>query len=237
MPRRIAVALLAPPTWSPPGVDPTAWHIALAEDVLDVLATMVEVEAAVAVQTADAGLLSQVGWPGLRSYVVAALDVATVFAAVAADGFEQAALVAGDAPDLPGMLIAKLLRPLTTRPVAAAPAVGGPERAGEGSGWPEGDFPGGDGVDLPDRAAVAAGLLGLSATLPAPAWLPRVGLDGLTPQSLRTLAPQVTDVAPAAGWHRLRSAADLARLDPRLEGWDATRSLLTAPSAPVDSSR
>jgi hypothetical protein len=70
-------------------------------------------------------------------------------------------------------------------------------------------------------------LLGLAATIPAAGWLPRAGLDDLTPQSLRRLAPAVTDVAPAPGWHRLRSAADLARLDPRLEGWDATRALLS----------
>jgi hypothetical protein len=229
MPRRVAVALLAPPTWTPPGVEPVAWQVALAEDVLDVLATMVEVEAAVAVRTADAGLLSQIGWPGLRSYVLPALDVVTVFAAVAADGYDQAALVAGDAPDLPGMLIAKLLRPLTTRPVAAAPAVGGPERDGEGSGWPE-DLRPQDGEEAGDPASFPAGLLGLSAALPAPGWLPRVGLDALTPQSLRKLAPRITDVAPAAGWHRLRGPADLGRLDPRLEGWDATRSLLSAPA-------
>src|ERR1700716_3639707 len=124
MPRRVAVALLAPPVWAPPGVDLTPWRLALAEDVLDVFATMIEVEAAVAVQEADADLLGRIGWPGLRGYVVPALDVATVFAAVAAEGYDQAVLLAGDAPDLPGMLIAKLLRPLTPRPVAAAPAIG-----------------------------------------------------------------------------------------------------------------
>lgn len=198
MPRRVAVALLAPPTWAPAGVEPLAWRLALAEDILDVFAAMAEVDAAVAVQEADAGLLRQVGWPGLRGYVVPALDVATVFAAAAADGYDQAVLLAADAPDLPGMLIAKLLRPLTTRPVAAAPAM-----------------------------SAATGLFGLSATLPAAGWIPHVGLDELTPQSLRRLAPVITDVAPAPGWHRLRAPADLARLDPRLEGWDATRALLS----------
>jgi hypothetical protein len=201
MPRRVAVALLAPPTWSPPGVPAAAWRLALAEDVLDVFATMVEVEAAVAVAEADADLLERVGWPGLRGYVVPALDIVTVFTAVAADGFDQAALLAGDAPDLPGMLIAKLLRPLTSKPVAAAPA---------GHGGPE-----------------QAGLLGVSATIPAAQWLPAAGLDELTPQALRRSAPVVTDVAPAPGWHRLRTPADLGLLDPRLEGWDATRALLS----------
>jgi hypothetical protein len=198
VPRRVVVAALGVPVWGPPGVDPEQWRDALAEDLLDVLATMAEVDAAVAVQAGGLGLVRRVGWPGLRSYELAALDVVTILAAAAADGYEQAAVLASDVPDLPGMIIAKLLRPLTTRPVAVAPATGGP------------------------------GLLGLSAVLPAPAWLPTLTLDELTPQHLRRLAPAQTDVAPAATWHRLRTPADLGRLDPRLEGWDATRALLSA---------
>jgi hypothetical protein len=95
------------------------------------------------------------------------------------------------------MMIAKLLRPLSSRPVAAAAVTGG------------------------------SGLIGLGATLPAPDWLPAAGLDDLTPQALRRHAPTITDVAPANGWHRLRGPADLGRLDPRLEGWDTTRALLS----------
>lgn len=198
MPRRVAIAVLEPPSWTPPGVDPQRWRLALAEDVLDVLALLLEVDPAVA--ATDPELLGQVGWPGLRGYVVPALDVVTVLRAAAADGYEQAVLLAADAPDLPGLVIAKLLRPLTSKPVAAAPALGG------------------------------TGLLGLAAALPAPSWLPAVSLDDVTPQSLRRFAPQATDVAPAEGWHRLRSPDGLTRLDPRLAGWDATRSLLSAPS-------
>lgn len=197
MPRRVAVALLAPPAWSPPGTDPFGWRLALAEDTLDVLATLADVDAAVAVSSEDASLLTLVGWPGMIRYVVPVLDVTTVLAAASADGYEQAVLLAADAPDLPGMMIAKLLRPLSSRPVAAAPAVGG------------------------------HGLVGLGAGLPAPEWLPAAVLDDLTPQTLRRLAPRATDVAPASGWHRLRSPEDLLRLDPRLEGWDATRALIS----------
>lgn len=200
MPRRVAVALLSPPRWVPPGINPDAWRYALAEDVLDVLATMAEVEAAVAVQTEEAGWLTRVGWPGLRGYVVPQLSASVVLAAAEADGFDQAVVLAADAPDLPGMLIAKLLRPLTSHPVSAAPAIG-----------------------------AESGLIGLAAALPAPTWLPAIGLDDHTPQSLRTHAPKANDIAPAPGWHRLRTAADLAYLDPRLEGWDNTRRLLTAP--------
>jgi hypothetical protein len=201
--RRVAVALLDRPAWCPPGLDPTAWRLALAEDVLDVLATLAEVDAAVAIPATDAGLLSRLGWPGLTAYDLPVLTVDEVFAAAARDGYEQGVLLAGDAPDLPGMMIAKLLRPLGSRPVAAAPAIGAP-----------------------------VGLLGLAATLPAPSWLPPAGLDALSPHSLRRRAPEVTDVAPAPGWHRLRAPDDLARLDLRLEGWDATRALL-APARPA----
>jgi hypothetical protein len=188
--------VLEAPAWQPPGVDPDAWRTALAEDVLDVLALMTEVDPALAVSEPDRSLLKELGWPGLRSYVLPALDVRSVLAAAADDGYEQAVVLAMDAPDLPGMVIAKLLRPLTTRPAAAASATG------------------------------ADGLIGFAANLPAPAWVPAQTLDALTPQMLRKLAPAITDVAPASAWHRLRAPADLARLDPRLEGWDNTRALL-----------
>jgi len=197
VPRRVVVAALGLPVWAPPGVDPERWRDALAEDLLDVLATMAEVEAAVAVPPGGVDLVRRVGWPGLSAYELPALDVVSILTAAAADGYDQAAVLAPDIPDLPGMIIAKLLRPLSSRPVAVAAADGGP------------------------------GLLGLSAVLPAPAWLPALTLDELTPQHLRRLAPAQTDVAPAAAWHRLRSPADLGRLDPRLEGWDATRALLS----------
>ena len=227
VPRRIAVAMLAPPAWAPPGVDRAAWRLALAEDLLDVLATLADVEAAVAFRTGESALRSQIGWPGLRGYELPTLDVSSVLAAVAEDGYEQAVLLAADAPDLPGMLIAKLLRPLTTRPLAAAAAAGAFDRP-VGSDPPVGyDPPAGSDRSEAPVGRMAAGLLGLAARLPAPPWLPAVGLDELTPQALRRAAPRPTDLAPAPGWHRLRSPADLARLDPRLEGWDATRALLS----------
>jgi hypothetical protein len=198
--RRVVVAVLAPPVWVPTSVEPAEWRAALAEDILDVLARLVEAEPAIAATDVDA---LKVGWPGLRRYGLARLDVVSLFRAVAADGFDQAVLLAGDAPDLPGMMIAKLLRPLTTRPMAVAAAHASPH--------------------------VESGLLGLAARLPAPWWLPPVELDQLTPQSLRKLAERPADVAPAPAWHRMRGPDDLARLDPGLEGWDATRALLASP--------
>jgi hypothetical protein len=195
--RRVAILVLAPPSWSPPQVDARRWRLALAEDMLDELARLIEVDVAVAVHAEEPELVDELGWPGLRWYAVGRLDVPTILAAAESDGYAQAALVAADAPDLPGLLIAKLLRPLTSRPLAAAPALGG-----------------------------EAGLIGLGSVLPAPAWLPAMTLDDQTPQALRKYATNPTDVAAATGWHRLRAPDDLARLDPRVEGWDATRLLL-----------
>jgi hypothetical protein len=211
MTRRVAAAVLTEPTWTPPGIDPREWRIALAEDLLDVLALMAEVEPAVVVPASDAWLRSEVGWPGLPWYAATSARVPDLLRAVASgpvpagagapgdaadEPIDQVALVAADAPDLPGLVIAKLLRPLTTRPVAVAPAADGP------------------------------GLLGLAARLPAPDWLPDATFDELDVLTVRKAAPNLPDVASTAGWHRLRDERVLAALDPRLEGWDATRALL-----------
>jgi hypothetical protein len=196
--RRVVVVALAPPVWTPPGVDPATWRRALADDAVDLLATLAAVDPALAVVEADRAFAAAVAWPSMRVYAVPALTAGNVLAAAASDGYEQAAVLAADAPDLPGMLIAKLLRPLTTRPVAAAP-----------------------------DAAEQAGLLGFACRLPMPEWLPYVDLDVATVAAVRNAAPAATDVIGTPGWHRLRTPASLSRLDPALDGWEATRSLLS----------
>ncbi|MEH0827329.1 MULTISPECIES: hypothetical protein [unclassified Micromonospora] len=196
MARRVVVALLAPVAWSPPGIDPVDWRTALAEDVVDLLATLSEVETAVAVTPADRWLAEAVVWPGTTIHEVSA---PTVDAALAAPtGYDQAAVVAADAPDLPGLTLGKLLRPLTSRPVAVAPV--------------EGDGP---------------GLLGVATRLPVPGWLPALDLDVAGPADVRRAAPAPQDVAVTPAWRRLRGPADLAALDPAVEGWEATRALLS----------
>ncbi|MFG3576501.1 hypothetical protein [Micromonospora chersina] len=196
MVRRVVVALLAPVNWTPPGIDPTRWRSALAEDVVDLLATLNEVETAVAVTPEDRWLADAVVWPGTAVHEVPKATVDAVFAALT--GYDQAAVVVADAPDVPGLTLGKLLRPLSSRPVAVAPV--------EGSG---------------------AGLLGVAARLPAPAWLPALDLDTAAPAEVRAAAPRPGDVAVTAGWRRLRGPADLASLDPAFEGWEATRALLS----------
>ncbi len=196
MTRRIVIVPLVPLSWAPPGVAAEPWRHALAEDAVDLLSTLAEVDPAVAVVPADRALADAVVWPGTRVYELETLAAATVLGAAAADGYDQAALIAPDAPDLPAMLIGKLLRPLSSRPLAVAPAPTG-------------------------------GLLGLAARLPAAGWLPPdAGLDA-EPATLRAAAPRPGQVAISPGWHRLTNPDGLHRLDPALEGWEATRALLT----------
>ena len=198
MTRRVVVVPRKPPTWTPPGLDARQWRRALADDAVDLLATLAEVEPALAVKTSESDFAATVAWPTMRVYALPQLSVSSIFAAATADGFEQAAIIASDVPDLPGMLIAKLLRPLTTRDAAAAPA------AGDDSG-----------------------LIGLASRLPAPSWLPEVDLDTATVAAIRSAAPALTEIIGTPGWHRLRTPAALSRLDPELDGWEATRELLS----------
>ena len=189
------MALLVPVTWSPPGVDRAAWRTAMAEDVVDLLARLAQAEPAVAVTAADRELAEQITWPGTRIYQIPAPTVRPVFTAAARDGFDQAAVIAADAPDVPGMILGKLLRPLENKAVAVA-------------------------------AGGSSGLLGVATSLPAPDWLVDHDLDTASAMLLRRTAPRPGDVASTAEWRRLRGPAELASLDPALEGWENTRALL-----------
>jgi hypothetical protein len=193
--KRVVVALLVPVPWHPPGSDARAWRAAMAEDVVDLLAMLAQAEPAIAATAADRALAEEIAWPGMRIYEIPAATVLPVFEAAAKDGFDQAAVIAADAPDVPGMILGKLLRPLENKAVAVAP--GGAE-----------------------------GLLGVATSLPAPDWLVDHDLDTASAMLLRRTAPNPVDVTSPADWRRLRGPADLATLDPALEGWENTRALL-----------
>ena len=195
MSARLVVLYLSAPAWAPPGVDPLGWRAALAEDTVDLLATLAEVTSAVAAADRDQGLAEAIVWPGMPVYTMPELTVRGILSAAAADGYEQAAVIAPDAPDLPAMLIGKLLRPLTSRPLAVAPAVTG-------------------------------GLLGVATRLPVPDWLPDLDLTAEV-TSVKAAAPRPGLVSVVPGWHRLDGPEGLSRLDPGLEGWEATRALLS----------
>ncbi len=196
MVKRVVVALLVPVVWHPPGIDAAAWRAALAEDVVDLLARLAQAEPAIAATPADRALAEEIAWPGMRIYEVPTATVLPVLRAATADGFDQAAVIAADAADVPGMILGKLLRPLEKKAVAVAP--GGPD----------------------------GGLLGVASHLPAPDWLADHDLDTATPMSVRRTAPEPSAVESTPDWRRLRGPADLATLDPALEGWDTTRALL-----------
>jgi hypothetical protein len=182
--------------WAPPGVELAAWRAALAEDVVDLLAPLPQVEPAIAAVAEDLALAESIAWPSMPVYQVEQPTPRAALAAAAAGGYGRAAVVCADAPDLPALLVGKLLRPLTTRAVAVAPAIDG-------------------------------GLLGVAARLPLPDWLPDVDQEADDVAKVRAAAPNPTLVAAAPAWHRMRGPLDLHRLDPGLDGWEATRALLS----------
>lgn len=199
--RVVAVLLGEGAGFAPAGVSAEAFRVAMAEDAYEVVAGLDLVEPAVGAPSADIERAEEITWPGTPVFPVpegGAPGVAeeALFAALAEDGAQTAVLVAGDAPDLPGLLVGKLFRALGTAEVAVCPAENG-------------------------------GLVALGARLPFPLWAQGVGLDTQDAlEMLRGAAPRRRDLGVGPGWHRVRSSAELARLDPALEGWEATRSLL-----------
>jgi hypothetical protein len=193
------VAVLAESTGhpSPPGIDPAQFRLALLEDTYEVAAGLDLVTPALIAVPPVPPEIESIIWPGTP--IVAAEGLAEAFARLHGLGAEQATIIAADAPDLPSLLIGKLFRALGSAPAAACPA--------------------------------ESGLVALAAGLPLPDWL-RTALDTVdldTPDAfgrLRAAAPRPGLVQSGPGWHRLRSPADLAHLDPGLEGWDNTRVLL-----------
>jgi glycosyltransferase A (GT-A) superfamily protein (DUF2064 family) len=203
---RIAAALVRPGAGegAPPGVDRDRFARSLAEDTYEVLADLAECSAAVvACPPSYAGTAAALVWPGAPVLTVedGATDVVTIGAirALAGLGPHEVVVVAGDTPDLPGLLVGKLFSALTGADIAVCPAAGG-------------------------------GLVAMAARVPVPDWLgaAEVGLDTAdAADRLSRAAPARAQLAVVSGWHRLRTPADIASLDPGLEGWATTRTLLS----------
>jgi hypothetical protein len=173
----LAAAALPPGDVAPPpGVDAAAYRAALHADVLDLLDDL----------------------SGVTAYAAESADAAAELDRLAATGATIGAVVAGDVPDLPGLLVGKLFSACEDAPAGVLPASDGR-------------------------------LVGLACRLPRPAWLDGLDLDRDL-DWLHAVAPR-GGVVVGPGWHRLRAPADVARLDPRLEGWAATRALLSGYSA------
>lgn len=210
MTRRLVGVLLAAPRRSPPDAPSKSLRLAMLEDVYETVAALELVDTALVVDQADpAGAeASGLTWPGTEVHVLPPDDneglpaAYRALLALAGTGADEVTVVAPDAPDLPGLLLGKLHRALGSADVAVLPAAAG-------------------------------GLVALAVRCPLAGWLgdeavlPGLDLDAEDPLgTLRAGARRRTSVAVGPGWHRVRTAADLDRLDPGLEGWDVTRALL-----------
>ena len=186
---------------APPGVDGRAYALAMCEDVLELVADLSIVTAAVlCLSRGDERWVDDVTgvtWPGtVVEQALAGEPVREALALAHRHGVDAAAVLAGDAPDLPGLLLGKLFRALGSSEVVVSAADGG-------------------------------GLVALASRLPSPSWLAElVDLDS-DALVAKGFGPERLAVGPS--WHRLRAPADVRRLDPGLEGWAVTRSLLTSP--------
>lgn len=207
--RRAAAVLLAGSPVAgacPPGVDPERFATALAEDVVDLLAGLADVDV---VLTCTPDRLAQgaaIRWPGMQvAELPAGGGTLQALHLLAGLGYDVGAVVAPDVPDLPGLVMAKPFSALSSALVAVTPATAG-------------------------------GLAVLASRLPVPEWLADVGpldLDSEeTLPAIQEAAPRRRDVRTTPVWHRMRTATDVRRLDPELEGWEATRALLSAGHRP-----
>src|SRR5258706_11685143 len=122
MPVAAVVVLLVPVRWAPPGIAPESWRASLAEDMVDLLAPLPQIQPAIAAVESDLPLAAKIAWPSTRVYRIEQPTIKAALQAAAADGHDRAAVVLADAPDLPAMLIGKLIRPLSTPILAIAPA-------------------------------------------------------------------------------------------------------------------
>lgn len=115
---------------------------------------------------------------------------------------DELVVVPADVPDLPGLVLAGVFKVLHRSDVVVASA-------------------------RTDGGCVALGL-----RLPVAPWLTveQLDLDTDSYERLRAVAPDRGRVVRAPDWHRLRTPADLRRLDPGLEGWEETRLLLSRTS-------
>jgi hypothetical protein len=200
MTRRAAALLLVGPPAAracPAGIAPDAFARALAEDVADLLSDLPGLDPVVAAAPDRVADAEDIVWPGTPVLEVRTGRPVEVLSALAGQGYDEAAVLVADAPDLPGLLVAKPFSALSGTQVAAAPAEGG------------------------GLIALAA-RLPVPVWVPAD-----VDLDEpYAVERLRAAAPTPADLALTPAWRRLRRREDLAALDPDLEGWEATRALL-----------
>lgn len=177
---------------------PAGLSQAMLSDVVDLVADTAQVESVLAVVPGYGGAAA-VTWPGTR--VVPVSGQPSVAEALQASGPATAvAVVVPDAPDLPPLLLGKLFS-----------ALSGPR-----------------GASLAICPAEGGGLVAAASPLPLADWVAALAVgfdDADAVGTLRAVAPP-GGLSIGPGWHRVRAVGDTARLDPGLEGWDATRAYL-----------
>lgn len=202
MTRRL-VAVVPPAVSGPQEFPSSELRLAMVEDVYEMVASLELVEPVLVVfeGSADADALRGFTWPGtLVLSVSPAASSVDVLVELGKRGAEEAVLIAGDAPDLPSLLVGKLHRGLGSAQVALLPASGGGL------------------VGLATSCPPPAWLLSSGA-----------GLDiNRAHTAVVEAAPRRGAVSVGPGWHRIRHPDDLPRLDPGLEGWEVTRAVLHA---------
>jgi Guanylyl transferase CofC like len=139
-------------------------------------------------------------WPGAL-HLPADITISAIARQLTGEA-DELVVVPADVPDLPGLVLAKLFKVLHRTDIAIAP-----ERGGDGC------------------AAIGV-------SLPLAGWIPddAFDLDHNPVELLSTTAPRRSRYTIAPAWHRLRTPASVARLDPGLEGWEETRALLAGRS-------
>ena len=188
--RRLAVVDAACRAVPPPGVAAAAFAAAALADTYEVLAALEQVTSGIVGPPELEHLL----WPD--SVLYPSRGVRAV--AEAATAFDALVVVAGDAPDLPQLVVAKVFKALVRADVCVAPERGGP------------------------------GVVALGVKLPWPSWLPDdLSLDQDPYPGLASRAPDRRLLVRGPDWHRLRTPPAVNRLDPGLEGWEETRALLS----------
>ncbi len=149
---------------APPGVDGRAWLEAVAEDTYEMVAGL---ELVTPVLLTSVPELSEIVWPGTEVIAVGE-DEPLRDILKRLDG-EQAAVISGDAPDLPPLLVGKLFRELGRARITVCPA----ERGGAvalacglpAPGWADPDLDAADPV-----AALRAQAPGPRMVAATPGW-------------------------------------------------------------------
>ncbi|GAA2108069.1 hypothetical protein GCM10009841_28290 [Microlunatus panaciterrae] len=136
-------------------------------------------------------------WPADLQVPDPAASIRSVAEQVGA-GADELVMIPADVPDLPGLVLAKVFKALNRADVCIAPARN------------------------------TSGCVAIGLRLPWPDWITvELDLDTDPADELRRLQPGRGRVAIGPDWHRMCSATAVNRLDPRLEGWESTRALLS----------